>query len=103
MSALNQDAEPTYCPICYTNEIVEPGKPVGENDLGTVEFDCKHRFCSDCTIEQFKGLIEKAEIKKLKCFDYECKQPEISEAKIEQILNSRDKGDLCEKFKRFRD
>ena len=81
---------------------MSPNKPVNEGDSGTVEFDCKHRFCSECTIEQFKGLIEKAEIKKLKCFDYECTQPEIPEAKIEAILNARDMGELCEKYKRFR-
>ena len=71
--------------------------------MDTIEFDCKHRFCSECTIEQFKGLIEKAEIKKLKCFNYECKEPEIKNEKIEAILNARDLGELCEKFKRFRD
>ena len=83
MSALDpQDAlELTFCPICYNNEIVSPSAAISlksENHLGTVEFECKHRFCSECTIEQFKVLIEKAEIMKLKCFDYECKQPDIS-------------------------
>ena len=103
-SRLDPDKEePTYCPICYTNEIVPPDKPVPQGDKNTVEFDCKHRFCSECTIEQFKGLIEKAEIKKLKCFDFECTQPDIPEAKIEAILSERDMGELLEKYKRFRD
>ena len=31
-------------------------------DLNTVEFECSHRFCSECTIEQFKTNIEKAEV-----------------------------------------
>ena len=65
-----EEDEESYCTICYTNEIQIPGKPI--TDLLTVEFECSHRFCSECTIEQLKSNIEKAEIDKLKCFDYEC-------------------------------
>lgn len=65
-----EEDEESYCEICYTNVIQKPGTPI--TDLQTVEFECSHRFCSECTIEQLKGCIEKAEIDKLKCFDYEC-------------------------------
>ena len=37
--------EPTYCDICYTNEIVAPDDTINVGDKTTMEFSCKHRFC----------------------------------------------------------
>lgn len=70
-------------------------------ELGTIELECGHRFCGECTIEQMKGTIEAAQISKLKCFDYECGQA-ISAAKIQSILTERSMADLFEKFERFK-
>ena len=77
------DLETTdYCSICYYNVIVNQGNPIPDHDKMTVEFDCGHRFCSECAVEQLRGNIERAELDKIKCFDYECGQ-DISLEKIE--------------------
>ena len=65
----------TYCEICYTNTVTPPSISIEEGDLDTVEFECGHRFCSDCTVEQFKQHIEQAKVDKLACFNYECQKP----------------------------
>jgi len=52
--AKEEDKDATYCPICYTNEITADGEPIDPKDLGTIEFDCGHRFCDECTTEQLK-------------------------------------------------
>ena len=72
----------TYCPICYTNEIVPDAKPLTAKDKLTVEFDCKHRFCSECTIQMLKLQIERADVDKIKCFDSECTKPEVDKARL---------------------
>ena len=46
----NQEEE-TLCEICYTNPVVPMGKLIEDGNLDTVEFECGHRFCSDCTVE----------------------------------------------------
>ena len=91
------EEEGTYCPICYHNVLVPDNKPIPEGDLGTVEFECKHRFCGECTVEYLKANIEKAEIEKLKCCDFECKTV-ISEQKIGEILKARGLTELFEKY-----
>ena len=47
------DAE--YCPICYTNEIVPEGKELSTTETDTIELECKHRFCSECSLEMLKS------------------------------------------------
>ena len=42
--------EPDYCTICYYNELIKMSQPVPEGDTGTIELDCKHRFCGECTL-----------------------------------------------------
>ena len=71
-----QEDNTTYCPICYYNEIVPESRAcTAEDSAGTIEFDCKHRFCKDCTIEMLKQQIERADVDKIKCFDSECLKP----------------------------
>ena len=89
------------CEICYTNEIVAGGKPIPPGELGTIEFECGHRFCSECTVEQLKTHIERADIDKLVCFKFECKMA-LSEDKIREILLSQNRVDLAEKFAKFK-
>ena len=96
------EVEVTYCSICYIFPIVEEGKPIPEGDKGTVEFECGHRFCEECTIEQLKQYIERAEISKIKCFEHECQKP-ISDERIKEILSVREMGDLVSKYDRFKD
>lgn len=88
--------EAEYCPICYTNEISTGDAVSGQ----TVELACKHRFCSDCTIESLRGLIETADLKKLKCFDHECAQA-IEDNTLRDILTRNSQSELYEKYKRF--
>ena len=78
------DDDDEYCVICYTNKVVPDHKPLPRQST-TIEFECKHRFCQDCTLEQLKTLIEKAAIDQLVCFNFECKAV-ISQQKIESIL-----------------
>ena len=40
------------CTICYTNEIQIGSRPI--TDEMTVEFDCKHRFCLECSREMLR-------------------------------------------------
>ena len=44
------DVEP--CSICYTNDIQSGTGSI--TDKMTVEFDCKHRFCVECSREMLK-------------------------------------------------
>ena len=95
--------EEDCCTICYVNPITKEGDPVPKGDLATVELECKHRFCSECTLEQLKSHIELAKIDKLVCFDFECKKP-ISAGKMKEILkNDHKMEDLYAKYERFRD
>ena len=72
----------TYCPICYTNVI----DSIFEYESKTVTFEkCCHAFCSDCTLEQLKMWINKGNVDKLKCFDYDCTN-EITDDNLRQIL-----------------
>ena len=66
-----------------------------------MEFECGHRFCEHCAIEQLRQNIERAEIAKLKCFQHDCLRP-ISEDRITQILSVRNLPELVEKFSRFK-
>ena len=92
--------EENYCLICYTNVIAAEGKPIKSDDKITIEFECKHRFCSECVIEVLISHIHNAEISKLKCFDYNCGQA-ISDEKLKEILIANNVGHLFEKKKRF--
>jgi len=53
------EAEQDYCEICYVNTISAHGY-IKNSDTITVELDCKHRFCHECTFAQLKQLIESA-------------------------------------------
>jgi len=53
------------CSICYYNEIQAGTAPVTD-DL-TVEFDCKHRFCLDCSKEMLRSHIKANSLDKLLC------------------------------------
>ena len=92
--------EENYCSICYTNVIAAEGKPIKSDDKITIEFECKHRFCSECVIETLKNHINNAEISKLNCFEYNCGQA-ISDEKLKEILTANNLVDLYEKKKRF--
>ena len=96
----DSEGEENYCSICYTNVIEADGKPVKSDDKITIEFECKHRFCSECVIETLKNNINNAEINKLNCFDYSCGQL-ISDEKLKEILTEHNLVDLYEKKKRF--
>ena len=48
---LSDKGDAPWCEICYSAELVPANKPVPKGELGTVEFECKHRFCSECTLE----------------------------------------------------
>ena len=63
--------EPAYCPICYTNEIIEAPNPIGEEKM-TWEFSCGHRFCVECTREDLRIKIKKNDVDKLICLQNEC-------------------------------
>ena len=93
------EGKESCCLICYTNEITRQGQPV--TDLSTVELECSHRFCSECTVESLRVKIESAEIDKLKCFDYECGQV-ISISKVKTILMERNLDELFQKLERFK-
>ena len=95
------DEEVPLCEICYTNEIVAVGRLIPADELGTVEFECEHHFCSECSLEQLKQHIERAAIDKLVCFHFECKKA-ISDEKIREILLKRNRADLVEKFAKFK-
>ena len=73
IAAQGEAEEATYCSICYFNEIISTDKPIPEGELVTVQLECSHRFCSDCTVEQLKQHIETAAIERLVCLDFECK------------------------------
>lgn len=46
--------EDDLCSICYTYTIVKAEKPLDAGNTSTVEFECGHRFCEQCAIEQLK-------------------------------------------------
>ena len=96
------EEEENLCPVCYSNPIVKDSEPLIPGDTGTVEFECKHRFCSDCTVEQLKNYVESAEIEKIKCFDYGCRRP-ISATKVKEIFTKMDLPHLFRKYERFKD
>ena len=103
MPVVEESGEETeMCEICYTNEIVAADYEVEAEDLETIEFECEHRYCSECTIEQLKGQIEKADIDKITCLNYECRQL-VSTAKLTKILTDRGLEKLLEKYDRFKD
>jgi len=62
----SNEAEPTYCAICYTNEIIPSPDPIGE-DTVTIEFSCFHRFCKDCARENLRIKIASHEVDKMVC------------------------------------
>ena len=70
---INEEEE--YCPICYTNVINGADKA----EVAVKFEECEHTFCRECCFEQFKQLIEKAEVDKVRCLDFECLKP-VSEA-----------------------
>ena len=80
--------------------ITPDNKPLLLEDKDTIELECKHRFCSECVIQQLQVQIEKAEIDKLNCLDFECGAP-ISDEKLEEILLLHNHQDLYDKKKRF--
>ena len=65
----------------------------------TDELDCKHRFCHECTLSQFKQLIESAQVQKIVCLDYSC-QKEIQQESIKRICG--DEIALFAKYERFK-
>jgi len=83
-----------YCPICYTNEVQE--------GTTAVNFECGHTFCLECTLEQLRQLISRAEVEKVKCFDYECLAA-ISDTKLQEIFSANDMADLMDRFKHFKE
>ena len=36
---------------------------------------CRHRFCSECTVEQLKSWVNARQVEALPCFDFECSEP----------------------------
>ena len=92
--------EPTYCDICYTNEIVAPGSKVPETSKSTIEFSCKHRFCQDCSRESIKELIKKGEFGQIKCLQFKC-ETMILQKELETLFGERD-TEVYDKFKKFR-
>ena len=91
------EVEPTWCTICYGIEIAAEGEPITSK---TIELECGHRFCDECTVEALQGYIETADLKMLKCFDSECGRA-LSESKIRDILTSNGQSELYEKYLRF--
>ena len=75
-------------------------KPVKSDDKMTLEFECKHRFCTECVIEALTTFINSAEIDKLNCFDYNCGR-QISDKKLREIFIAHNRTDLYDKKKRF--
>ena len=51
-------AEKVTCLICMTNEIKVIGKP----EAGTFKFRCGHRFCTECSQEHLRFLINNREL-----------------------------------------
>ena len=70
-------------------------------NTGTVELECKHRFCSACTVEQLKGCVERAEIDKIRCLNSDCMKP-ISSSKVKEIFTWTDSKELYAKYERFK-
>ena len=95
------DKEPEYCTICYTNELKSANSGiVEEGEVQTFELECGHRFCSECVYELLKQVVERAEVEKVQCLDYECKKP-ITRHKVKTFLISMNKTELYDKYKRF--
>ena len=63
---------------------------------------CKHKFCRDCILEHFRGLIEKAQVSQITCLDYECRK-DITELQICDILVESDRVELKDKYMRFKE
>ena len=62
--------------------MVKPAsKPLLLNDKSTVEFECLHRFCGECVIQQLQEKINKADIDNIKCLDFVCGAA-ISDSKL---------------------
>ena len=70
--------------------------------MTAIRLDCVHNFCIECSLEQLKQLINRAEVKKIKCFDYEC-QAHIPDTKLYEILSENIRYDLMDRFKYFRE
>ena len=96
---LTIEAEQDYCEICYVNTISAHG-PIKDSDTMTVELDCKHRFCHECTLSQLKQLIESAQVQNIACLDYSCKK-EIGQDSIKKICGNEIA--LYAKYERFKD
>ena len=62
-----------------------------------------HAFCSECTLGQFKNLIDTAELEKIKCFAFDCENSTIEEEKLKLILANLEEEELWAKYERFRD
>ena len=90
------DVEP--CSICYTNDIQSGTGSI--TDKMTVEFDCKHRFCIECSREMLKQQIKNNALDKIVCFTHKCGR-KISANKLEQIFKDTE-PEVLEKFEVFR-
>ena len=71
-------------------------KPLLIGDKTTVEFECQHRFCAECVIQQFQEKINNAEVDDIKCLEYGCDAP-VSDNKLQEILQLHDQDDLYDK------
>ena len=94
--------EPTYCVICYSNEIILSPQELVAGDTSTIEFNCGHRFCAECAIADIRQHIECAEMQKIKGLDYTCQQP-IDTDKIRDIFTAMNLTELFKKYERFKD
>ena len=91
-----EDEEAPYCQICYTNQLRK------DRPDAVLSLECAHSFCSECSLQQLRLLIERADVEKVKCFDFEC-GAFISGPALQRILEQHDQGDLWQKYERFRD
>ena len=50
----DQTEEDELCEICYVNTLMGDQKIEEQTTSTTVQFSCKHRFCSDCVLQMFE-------------------------------------------------
>ena len=92
--------ETDYCEICCTN-VIQLG-PARITDDITFEFKtCKHRFCIECCREMLRQHIERAEIKKLICFQHKC-GGKVTMDELDKLFKE-DEPETLEKMVKFKE
>jgi hypothetical protein len=93
--------EAKLCRICYYNEITPTPLPIPDGDKGTFEFECKHRFCSECVAMQFEQAVSSNSLDKVSCLEHGCAH-QVTEDELTKALSGATNQEIIEKYHRFK-